>query len=79
MENIIEEWGKLDNNVKNEIKWIVQSHWKNGTAKSNAITRIYCEIIDFNKYLLFDEIPEFMEKAENFYNYVLEKFILKGE
>lgn len=77
MENIIEEWEKLDNNVKNEIKWIVQSHWKNGTAKSNAITRVYAQITDYE--LPFDENEKDMQRAEKLYNYVLEKFILKGE
>ena len=77
MENIIEEWAKLDNNVKDEIKWIVKSHWKNGTAKSNAITRIYAQITDYE--LPFDENEKDMQKAEKLYDYVLEKFILKGE
>jgi len=77
MENIIEEWEKLDNNVKNEIKWIVKSHWKNGTAKTNAITRIYAQITDYE--LPFDVNEKDMQRAEKLYNYVLEKFILKGE
>lgn len=77
MENIIEEWEKLDNNVKDEIKWIVQSHWKNGTAKSNAIIRIYSQITDYE--LPFDENEKDIQRAEKLYNYVLEKFILKGE
>ena len=78
MENLTEkEWEKLDSNVKDEIKWIVKSHWKNGTAKSNAITRIYAQITDYE--LPFDENEKDMQRAEKLYNYVLEKFILKGE
>ena len=78
MENLIkEEWKNLDNKIKDEIKWIVKSHWKNGTAKSNAIGRIYAQITDYE--LPFDENTEDMHRAEKLYNYVLEKFILKEE
>lgn len=77
MGNITEEWQNLDNKIKEEIKWIVKSHWKNGTAKSNAITRIYAQVTDYD--LPFDENEKDIQKAEKLYNYVLEKFILKGE
>ena len=78
MKDLVEkEWENLDNKIKDEIKWIVESHWKNGTAKSNAITRIYAQITDYE--LPFDENEKDMQRAEKLYNYVLKNFILKGE